>query len=88
MTSKKQTDGGRRRSGVDRRRFSYDAHIPEHRSGLDKRNVADRRVTTDRRISPERRILRKSWNYRGLERRIKARRTGSDRRTSTEQKTI
>ena len=27
-----------RRSGIDRRRFSYDAHVPERRSGRDRRN--------------------------------------------------
>ena len=27
-----------RRLGVDRRRFSYDGHIPEHRSGKERRN--------------------------------------------------
>ena len=27
-----------RRLGVDRRRFSYDGHIPEHRSGTERRN--------------------------------------------------
>ena len=26
------------RSGIERRRFSYDAHIPERRSGLDRRD--------------------------------------------------
>ena len=27
-----------KRSGVDRRIFSYDGHIPEHRSGKERRN--------------------------------------------------
>ena len=27
-----------KRSGVDRRMFSYDGHIPEHRSGKERRN--------------------------------------------------
>jgi DNA-binding XRE family transcriptional regulator len=27
-----------KRLGVDRRRFSYDGHIPEHRSGKERRN--------------------------------------------------
>ncbi len=26
------------RSGVDRRKFSYDIHVPEHRSGKERRN--------------------------------------------------
>jgi hypothetical protein len=28
-----------KRSGIERRRFSYDVHIPERRSGLDRRNL-------------------------------------------------
>ena len=32
-----------RRMGVDRRIFSYHIHIPERRSGKDRRNVKDRR---------------------------------------------
>ena len=27
------------RSGIERRRFSYAAHIPERRSGMDRRNA-------------------------------------------------
>ena len=33
---------GDNRSGIERRRFSYDAHIPERRSGLDRRNLGVR----------------------------------------------
>lgn len=36
-------DNGGRRSGVDRRRFRYDLHIPERRSGEEQRIVNDRR---------------------------------------------
>jgi hypothetical protein len=36
-------DNGGRRSGVDRRRFSYARYIPERRSGEDRRSGADRR---------------------------------------------
>ena len=48
-------DNGGRRSGIDRRRFSYTGHIPERRaesdrrSGLDRRSVFDRRSGLDRR---------------------------------------
>jgi hypothetical protein len=31
-----------RRSGLERRRFSYDAHIPERRGQLDRRNGSGR----------------------------------------------
>lgn len=36
-------DKGGRRLGDDRRIFSYDAHIPERRSGKDRRDGIDRR---------------------------------------------
>ena len=37
-------DNGGRRSGIDRREFSYDQHIPENRSGKDRRSGLDRRL--------------------------------------------
>ena len=37
------SDNGGRRSGVDRRQFSYKDHIPERRSGKDRRSGNDRR---------------------------------------------
>jgi len=36
-------DTGGRRSGTDRRQFSYHTHIPERRSGRDRRSGKDRR---------------------------------------------
>jgi hypothetical protein len=36
-------DNGRRRSGIERRQFSYNGHIPERRSGMDRRSGNDRR---------------------------------------------
>lgn len=36
-------DNGGRRSGIDRRKFSYSAHIPERRQGVDRRSGHDRR---------------------------------------------
>jgi len=41
----KLKDTGGRRSGTDRRQFSYSNHIPERRSGLDRRIRDDRRKT-------------------------------------------
>ena len=41
----KLTDNGGRRSGIERRQFSYDFHIPERRSGEDRRSGLDRRLT-------------------------------------------
>jgi hypothetical protein len=43
------SDKGGRRTGINRRRFSYDAHIPERRSGLDRRGNKDRRAGQERR---------------------------------------
>ena len=37
-------DNGGRRSGIDRRQFSYTAHIPERRSGRERRSGFDRRL--------------------------------------------
>ena len=37
-------DNGGRRSGLDRREFSYTAHIPERRSGKERRSGVDRRI--------------------------------------------
>ena len=42
-------DNGGRRSGFDRRQFSYSGHIPERRELPDRRSGADRRNGTDRR---------------------------------------
>jgi len=36
-------DNGGRRSGGERRNYSYTLHIPERRSGNDRRNGSDRR---------------------------------------------
>ncbi len=36
-------DNGGRRSGADRREFNYTSHIPERRSGKERRNSLDRR---------------------------------------------
>jgi hypothetical protein len=37
-------DNGERRSGIKRRQFSYTQHIPEQRSGKDRRSGNDRRL--------------------------------------------
>jgi len=48
-------DKGGRRTGIERRRFSYTGHIPERRSGSDRRTGLDRRSGEDRRGSEARR---------------------------------
>jgi hypothetical protein len=37
-------DNGGRRSGIERREFSYNSHFPERRSGKDRRSGLDRRL--------------------------------------------
>jgi hypothetical protein len=44
-------DNGGRRSGIERRRFSYTVHVPERRSGGDRRCGNDRREAP--RLGPE-----------------------------------
>jgi hypothetical protein len=54
-------DNGGRRSGIERRRFSYAEHIPERRSGRDRRSGKDRRCGDVEEIGRiERKIERKS----------------------------
>jgi hypothetical protein len=43
MTAYQLPDNDGRRIGIDRRQFSYDFHIPELRSGKDRRSGLDRR---------------------------------------------
>jgi len=43
MNRKITLDNGGRRSGTDRRRFSYSVHIPERRASMDRRKSLDRR---------------------------------------------
>ena len=44
MKRTKLFDNGGRRSLVDRRAFSYAVHLPERRSGTDRRDGNDRRA--------------------------------------------
>lgn len=39
------TDNGGRRSGGDRRKYSYTLYIPERRNGQDRRDGKDRRMS-------------------------------------------
>ena len=56
-------DNGGRRTGVDRRQFSYSIHVPERRSGEDRRSGVDRRATsTDYMWDKERRIVIQKFN--------------------------
>jgi len=44
-----------RRLGIDRRRFSYDVHIPERRTGEERRFGAEHRNGNGYRLSPKQR---------------------------------
>ena len=48
-------DSGGRRTKIERRRFSYAEHIPERRSGEDRRISDERRCGEDRRREEDRR---------------------------------
>lgn len=47
-------DNGGGRSGIERRQFSYTSHIPERRSGKDRRSADDRRKLFDSAMRLER----------------------------------
>lgn len=66
-------DNGGRRSGIERRRFSYSDHIPERRSGRDRRCGKDRRCGEDEEIGRVEREM--EWNSDTDSRRISDRRT-------------
>jgi hypothetical protein len=48
-------DNGGRRSGLDRRKFSYSGCIPERRSGRERRSGSDRRDRSGSPVDGERR---------------------------------
>ncbi len=48
----KLRDNDGRRSGIERRQFSYAYHVPERRSGFDRRSGGDRRQ--EKRTNPVR----------------------------------
>ena len=52
-------DKGGRRSGIDRRIFSYAVHLPERRSGQDRRSGAERRSGVERRVVSRSKIDRR-----------------------------
>lgn len=82
-------DNGGRRSGIDRRRFSYTSHIPERRREQDRREASDRRSGEDRRCGDDRRsgIDRRSYEEMRIgslgRRKNGERRSGEDRRDFT-----
>ena len=67
------TDNGGRRSGYDRRQFSYTVHVPERRITPERRVLPDRRRRTERREEVDRRksrncieSLKKMMGFEGL----------------------
>ena len=63
------SDNGGTRSGTDRRKFQYTVHIPERRSGRDRRRGFDRRGSIAKRKDPERRFSLKEQGTYPVERR-------------------
>ena len=56
MNVKDFHDNGGRRSGIERRGFSFSIHFPERRSGMDRRSGLDRRTScSERQLESERR---------------------------------
>ena len=45
------TDESDRRSGIDRRRFSYAGHVPERRCGTERRSGPDRKSLVELRAN-------------------------------------
>ena len=45
------------RTGIERRQFSYTAHIPERRSGRDRRKSLERKKAIHRMRRPDRRQI-------------------------------
>ena len=72
-------DNGGRRSGIERRRFSYADHIPEGRSQKDRRILSERRTGDERRSGADRRCC----DERRISRAFHDRRSGKDRRDAT-----
>jgi len=58
MSPQLQSDNLGRRLNIERRQFSYDAHIPERRSGNDRRSGLDRRLMSTSTI-----VIRAIRNY-------------------------
>ena len=56
-------DNGESRIGLERRQFSYTAHIPERRSGRDRRKSLERRKAIHRMRRPDRRRINLMANY-------------------------
>ncbi len=50
-------DNGGRRMGFERRQFTYNEHIPERRSGRDRRSRIDRRASAGVKCENERRAV-------------------------------
>jgi len=62
-------DYGGRRSGIDRRQFSYTEHIPARRSNKDRRSKLDRRNGLDRRTTEDSMKIIKIYGKKNKDRR-------------------
>lgn len=69
-----------RRSGSDRRQFTYTANISEKRTGMENRSKEERREYMDRRKLVDRRTaVYRSWYHEPDKRSLKSRRNDTDR---------
>jgi len=78
-------DNGGRRSGLERRRFSYDGYIPERRLQADRRSRVDRRACLERRSGGDRREGRKDASVVVLQE-YKDQRARNDRRAGVDRR--
>jgi len=81
-------DNGGRRTGMDRRHFSYADHIPERRSGYDRRTGSARRSGQDRRSLQDRRSGqdRRQDSAPSESEKVVELRSGRDRRTPSDRR--
>ena len=77
-------DNGGRRLGVDRRQFTYTNHIPNGRSGGDRRSRGDRRSGSERRNNGDRRSG--EFIFKKIKRPENDLREGIDRRNSLDRR--
>ena len=79
-------DNGGRRSGFERRQFSYTNHIPERRIAPKRRILFDRRQTTDRRYLVSRRMSGSDKGFVKNMMGLKCRRKKQERRSDYERR--
>lgn len=77
-------DAGGRRTGIDRRDFSYTNYLPNRRVGEDRRRRLDRRSGLERRSGSDRRIGKAI--FKKIQRPENDLREGTDRRSGPDRR--